>query len=234
MELCKGTYVVKEDRDGVESYSETFVPCCCDPSSSTCTIYGDPHVTTFDGSRVSLLRKPTEPVITAETKMEGDVWLVRSKTISIQGQYLPDESTRTENLYLKSVAAGGRWMNGNVLIVGALDQKVLWNGEEVLQQPGTTLELPGLIRVVHNANSTSVKDGSHRAALEISLPNSVNLKINRLRHHVNLQVDMPHASTGAQDGICGNFNGQAGDDELFMLTGPRDPKVLASETLFAA
>merc|ERR1712232_1451532 len=74
----------------------------------SCTVYGDPHVITFDGSH--------QDYYTC-----GEFWIVRSSTVKIQGSYgaLP----MTNGLAVtKAIAIGGPFLRGHKLIVQSLDK----------------------------------------------------------------------------------------------------------------
>merc|ERR1712087_1045271 len=76
-----------------------------------CKVYGDPHVTTFDGSHASFYS-------------QGEYWIVKSSEVWIQGRYLPTPVTNGLSV-MREIAIGGPFLNGedgskNILIISAL------------------------------------------------------------------------------------------------------------------
>merc|ERR1712013_727220 len=86
----------------------------------TCIGWGDPHLRTFDGMR-------------ADYYSSGDYYLVKSGSVSIQGQYLPTKFTNGLAV-TKMVAIGGPVLKGNKLIIGPL--AATWNGAPILHRVG--------------------------------------------------------------------------------------------------
>merc|ERR1719222_28964 len=86
------------------------------PPSKDCLVYGDPHITTFDGKH-------------ADYYTCGEYFLVKSSTVVIQGKFqaLP----MTNGLAVTTqVAVSGTAMKGNKLVVGPTF--VQYNGQPVL------------------------------------------------------------------------------------------------------
>jgi len=207
------------------------VPSC--PGSSTCTIVDDPHITVFDKAQVSLLSLgPMRG--TRSFKQEsrfGDIWLVKNKFVSIQAQYLPDEALAEKNLYVRAIAVGGPFVHGSKLIVGALDDAVTWDGSAVLEPPASRrgsatgisrFEVAGLLKASQSFDGQVVAE----------LPMNVTVTVRRKRAHVNVFIQMPPLE-GGQEGMCGNFNGHAGDDSLELLEGRSDLRVEPQASMFA-
>jgi len=207
-------------------------PSC--PGSATCTIVDDPHITVFDKAQVSLLSVGhTRGVASLKGDARfGDVWLVKNPVVSIQAQYLPDEALSEKNLYVKAVAVGGAFVRGSKLVIGALDGAVTWDGAAVLEPPtsrrGTAtgvsrFEVAGLLKASHSFDGQVIAE----------LPMNITLTVKRKRAHVNVFIQMPPLE-GGQEGMCGNFNGHAGDDSLELLDGRSDLRVEPKASLFVA
>merc|ERR1719254_30005 len=62
----------------------------------TCLVYGDPHINTFDGEH-------------ANYYTAGEYWIVRSATVSIQGQYAATAATNGLAV-TKKIAIGGPFL----------------------------------------------------------------------------------------------------------------------------
>merc|ERR1712039_384753 len=84
----------------------------------TCVVWGDPHILTFDRKRVDFYT-------------QGEYWIVKSATVSIQGLYRPTHATSGLSV-MKEIAFGGPFMKGHKLIVGAtaasFDGQVILSG----------------------------------------------------------------------------------------------------------
>merc|ERR550534_2124738 len=179
----------------------------------TCIGWGDPHLRTFDGKR-------------ADYYSSGDYYLVKSGPISIQAQYLPTKFTNGLAV-TKMVAIGGSVLKGNKLIIGPLT--ATWNGAPILGQLGSHFSQPGLLTVNYDASgalidTTGGVDASKKKIVHVKItdgsPEGLSVQVNRWtaspgNEYVNWKIDM-HARPG-QDGHCGNFNGNAGDDDRLAV-----------------
>jgi len=179
----------------------------------TCIGWGDPHLRTFDGMR-------------ADYYSSGDYYLVKSGPVSIQAQYLPTKFTNGLAV-TKMVAIGGPVLKGNKLIIGPLT--ATWNGAPILGQLGSHFSQPGLLTVNYDASgalidTTGGVDASKKQIVHIKItdgsPEGLSVQVNRWTaspgdEYVNWKIDM-HARPG-QDGHCGNFNGNAADDDRLAV-----------------
>jgi len=201
-----------------------------------CAIFDDQHVRVFDGFKISLLEKPQLPdmndhLIKLMTKASsGDMWLVKSDNVQIQVRYLPSKKHQ-HRVKVRSVAVGGAFLNGSKLIVEPLDGAITWNGDEILTEDESEFIGDGLISATRHNFSCMVEDMSRRhPGIDIKLPRGVKLTVNRQPQHVNVHISMPQLK-GGQEGLCGNNNGVASDDELELMIEKRPPTVAASESL---
>jgi len=180
----------------------------------------------FDASSVHMLKRL---IADGET---GDMWLVKSGKVSIQARYVRDDTLPEDNLFVGAVAVGGEFMNGNKLIIGALDDNVTYNGNEILGAQESKFEVSGLIKAERHVQARLVQNtDSINPGIDVELPEGVKLLINRQGHYINVQIKMPPAE-GGQDGFCGNFNGNGDDDSLEFIEA-RNPRVAESDSLFA-
>jgi len=224
--------------------------CNCEEcTDGTCTIADDPHINVFDGRQITLLQRQAhfdnKGTETMQTEMlqrlladgeEGDMWLIKSPTVSIQARYARDDTLVEENLFVKAIAVSGEFMKGNSekgnrLIVGDLDQGVTFNGLPILVAEQSDFEHNGIIKAKRHLDSSLVQNPAMvNPGIDVELPEGVKLLINRQRHYINVEVTMP-PSKGGQDGLCGNFNGD-GDDDSLELIEARNPRVASGESLF--
>jgi len=221
---------------------------CQTCADGTCTIADDPHITVFDGKLISLVQAGERHRL-ARGKFDassvqmlkrliadgetGDMWLVKSGKVSIQARYVRDDTLPEDNLFVGAVAVGGEFMNGNKLIIGALDDNVTYNGNEILGAQESKFEVSGLIKAERHVQARLVQNtDSINPGIDVELPEGVKLLINRQGHYINVQIKMPPAE-GGQDGFCGNFNGNGDDDSLDFIEA-RNPRVAESDSLFAS
>jgi len=204
----------------------------CGPGE--CSIADDPHVRVFDGRQISLLQDRKANVESMEDfflKNGLDVWVVNSGAVDIQARYSRDETLPEDNLFVHSLAIGGKLMQGNRLIVGPLNGTVTYNGEEILTEQESTFSPEGLFVARRHLDSKLVQNMEvSNPGLDIELPQNIKLTINRQPHYVNLFISMSPA-VGGQDGLCGNFNGDADDDSLEFIE-KRDIAVTAAQSMF--
>merc|ERR1719221_964067 len=82
----------------------------------TCSIYGDPHVVTYDGSH-------------SDFYSAGEYWIVKSDTVWIQGRYMPTPITHGLSV-TKELAIGGPFLKGHKLRISATE--ATWDGQPIL------------------------------------------------------------------------------------------------------
>lgn len=203
-----------------------------------CTIWGDPHVTIFDQkyNEVSLLNSLSSPDVPTNSTRHtnshaGDVWLVKNDQVHIQGRY--NLLMRTQNRpFLRSVAIGGPFLNGNTLIVepqemyltdvtGPLQKgRVLWNKQEILTnlQHDNQFSVNSLLSVSYSKHVPLVSNEAKQTlGVVIDLPLGVSMTVNRHKRVLGIKIDVQKPLNGTMDGECGNYNGNAGDDTAQMI-----------------
>merc|ERR1719242_1630473 len=98
-------------------------------ASGECTIWGDPHIRTFDGMR-------------SDYYSSGEYWIVKSPKLWIQGRYLPTKMTNGLAV-TKVLAIGGPMLkNGKLLISPTV---TTWNGAQILTGFPSTYSVPNLL-----------------------------------------------------------------------------------------
>mmetsp|Transcript_9120 Transcript_9120/g.20298 ORF Transcript_9120/g.20298 Transcript_9120/m.20298 type:complete len:372 (+) Transcript_9120:97-1212(+) len=203
--------------------------CCCD--SSSCTIYGDPHVKVFDQpdqATISLLAitgrasKPNQQAKHAGNAAAahsqkfgwGDFWLVKSEMVQIQARYrkvyYPKAKHPFNSTYLTGIAVGGPFLGGHTLLLAPRQKQVVWKAPEFREEilatyPTSFASRAGgePVKVKYHDKAKLVKDPSHFAVgMDIELPKCVSMTVNRWKKHLDVTLTMPpHA--GGPNGMDG-------------------------------
>mmetsp|Transcript_33213 Transcript_33213/g.98880 ORF Transcript_33213/g.98880 Transcript_33213/m.98880 type:complete len:471 (-) Transcript_33213:92-1504(-) len=178
----------------------------CPPPPRPCTIYGDPHIESFDLKR-------------ADYYTPGEYWLVKSSTVWIQGKYRATEMTNGLAA-TNEIGLGGPYLKGHKLIIGV--NSIMWDGQSIgggFDDLGFTWENqdPG-VRISCDDQGTVMQKGRSGKAfhvVRVHTPLNTNLEINRWREpgegeYLNAKISM--MPQPEQDGHCGNFNDLPEDD----------------------
>merc|ERR1712194_1003307 len=137
-------------------------------------------------------------------------YIVKSGVISIQGRYLPTKFTNGL-AGTKMVAIGGPLLKGNKLIIGPLT--ATWNGAPILGGFPSHFDQPGIVHVDYDNVGALVDTAMDAAKKKIVHVNRWTASAGN--EYVNWKVSM-HSRPG-QDGHCGNFNGNAADDDRMAV-----------------
>lgn len=184
--------------------------------TASCTLWGDPHIIPFDSSKASR--------VVAHVFMSGDFWLVKNSVVHIQGRYWSDR--RDGQSSTRAVAVGGPFLDKNRLVIEQQhDGKIYWNGHEILYKSPSSFTVPGLVKV------SSRMQGDRVYSIDAELPLGVRLEVNRHAHHINVKIIIGRLPGGV-DGHCGNFNGDARDDDTAHIKARFSTQVPGEELLF--
>lgn len=191
--------------------------CCSAPLGppKDCTVYGDPHINTFDGKH-------------ADYYTPGEYWIVKSDVVKIQGKYAPTPMTNGLAV-TKAIAISGGFLNNNKLIIGSLDMggnAFTYNGQPILAGfPSTFRDPQGLVNINYDRMGTTMQKGRTDKplhVLHITLPKGMSIQVNEWNEagegaYLNAKISMPQGMAPGMDGHCGNFNGNPADDARVMV-----------------
>jgi hypothetical protein len=201
----------------------------------TCKVFGDPHILGFDKGSVYVsenavkMHQPDQGVM--NNFISGDFWLVKSSLVHIQGRYEVSASSNRKGSFMTVLAVGGPFFRNHTLVVGKKDAKVFFDDEEILASLPSKYQNK-LMKASYHEDGKLVQDAKRTApAVDVQLPLHVKLMVNRGKNGVGVQIDMPRMSDG-QDGQCGNFNGNGGDDTEELIEQRIGTTISADELLF--
>jgi hypothetical protein len=149
----------------------------------------------------------------------GEYWIVKSSKVWIQGRYLPTRMT-SGLAVTKTLAIGGPLLKGRKLFISA--DSATCDGQPILTGFPSSFSMAGVAELSYNGQGTVLQKGRGGKALHIvhikindGTPEGIMIQVNRWMepgegHYINVRIVM-HAIPG-QDGHCGNFNGNPGDD----------------------
>jgi len=176
-----------------------------------CTVWGDPHIRTFDGLR-------------ADYYSPGEYWIVKSPDVSIQGRYLPTRMT-SGLAVTKVLAVGGPILKGNKLFINP--RAAFWNEDPILQAFPSDFSKPGLLQMRLDDVGEVLQKGRRgltKRIVHIKIVDGTSegllIQVNRWTQpsegdYINVKISM-HARTG-QDGHCGNFDGDSANDDRLKV-----------------
>jgi hypothetical protein len=180
-------------------------------------LWGDPHVITFD-------QQNDDKSQAISFYGDGDFEIVQSSTVEIQGRF---EGTKyTEGLAATNqIVVGGPFLSNTKIEVGTQESGILTvNGQAVIPSfPGTytgagfTITYTGQGRV-----PDVIPEGNEKRIVKMDLPDGVQVTVWQWSNYLDVEIKM--SKQPGQDGVCGNFNGNHGDDTpqaIFQRVGAR-------------
>lgn len=186
------------------------------PQKALCSLAGDPHILTFDGSWKQ--GQQWHPTVAP-----GHWWLVNTESgkIRVQATYGFCSSATC----LSGLAVSGSFIGRSKLIVQApcdfdiktrkclntdKTARITWNGQRV------TGVNEGGVSVTVSGNSVKVK-----------LPESMEIDVSMVHGNppgfMDARITMVQGSGGVQCGHCGNFDGNWQNDHAYAATGALKP-----------
>jgi len=166
----------------------------------SCTLWGDPHIFTFDHSRLVFYS-------------EGDFWIVKSPSLGVQGRFQATDWTKkndkTDYSSMTEIIVSGPLIQHHKVMVGAMEGgSIFCDGQTVLHNFGTAKCGDATVRF---DNAGQLVDSAmaflpHKV-VHIYLPNGVELQVNRWPNFINAKITMTPLEQ--QTGICGDFDGHS-------------------------
>jgi hypothetical protein len=206
--------------------------CCahggrgCAAKKALCTLWGDPHVIGFD-------QPNTDKNQAYSFYGDGDFFLVKSSTTVIQGRF---EGTRyTEGLAATNqIAVGGPFLHGHTIEVGTLDSGILTvDGQKVITGFPGSYSGAGF-SVTYDSNGALpdvIPEGNEKRVVHMHLPLEVKVTVFQWRNYLDVQIYMPQQR--GQDGVCGNFNQNQGDDTTRAIMARVGARVPAGQSILS-
>merc|ERR1712151_375523 len=200
-----------------------------------CTMWGDPHIRTFDNLSLTFSES-------------GTYSIVRSSRISIQGQYERIDFSDTERAggWMTSLNVSGSFLQGHTLSFkaghgAAAERGVFWDGVAILQglEHEVSLESDLVLATRQDdpvrswqrleqtdAQVDAQSPGRLIRSYDVALPLGVVLTVNTVdwtqRNNLDMLL-MMYPEPEGQSGHCGNFNGETGDDWIPTTTSSTQP-----------
>jgi len=190
--------------------------------SRDCTLWGDPHVKSFDGAFPEFLE-------------EGEQWIVKSDDISIQARYLATPFTNGPAA-THQIAIGGQFMDWAVLSVGPMDNgQITCSNLPILTQFPSEATCGGA--TVSYDSQGELVDGAQakldRHIVHFSFPaRGLHLEIFRWANHINVRVTLKVTPGMSVDGSCGNANNDQADDTKEAIVARIGARIPVDELLF--
>jgi len=186
-----------------------------------CKMWGDPHLYTFDGLMSSAAPNSGE----LDNYKTGDFWFVKASNVQIQGRTWADMAgEQWGKSSLRKVALTGSCTGGKVLIVEpvgwyAKTGRIRFDGKTIHEGNGPIEEYKD--EYVHIKPHTGQYDeyntlSTSAGSILITFPQdpSVEIFVMRAANYLDMMVSMKERV--GVSGICGNMNGDEGDDSVFM------------------
>jgi len=189
------------------------------PQKKDCTFWGDPHLITFDGARPSFYG-------------DGEYWIVKSDQVKIQGRYMGTAYTFGLAATNKVVVSGPFIQGHKIEVPNLEDGPILIDGKPALTSFGTVQV--GGAQITYDGNGELIDEATSvwaKKIVHMYLPGDIQMHVYRWSNYMDLKITMAPLA-GGQDGSCGNFNGDPGDDTTDAIFARIGARVAKQDLLF--
>jgi len=202
---------------------------CMPAAPKTCTLWGDPHIISFDQ-----IGQDKNQALSFYG--DGDFWLVKSAKVSIQGRF---EGTKyTEGLAATNqVVVGGAFLPGHKIEVGTRQSGIVTvDGQPVFTSfPGAPYRAAdGSFTVTYDTQGEVpdvIPEGNEKRIVHMSLPLGITVNVYQWSNYIDVTITM--SAQPGQDGVCGNFNGNHADDTTETIMQRVGARVRPAESLLS-
>merc|ERR1719215_2450823 len=135
---------------------------------------------------------------------------------------------------MNQIVVGGAFMHGHKIEVGTLDSGILTvNGQRVIAGfPGSYSGAGFSVRYDDQGEVPDVvPEGNDKRVVHMDLPLGVKVTVFQWKNYLDVQIEM--SKQPGHDGVCGNFNGNAGDDSTQSIMARVGARVRPSQTLLS-
>merc|ERR1719190_188538 len=194
--------------------------------AKVCTLWGDPHVITFD-------QVGTDKNQATSFYGDGDFYIVKSSTVVIQGRF---EGTKyTEGLAATNrIVVGGTFLHGHKIEVGTRESGVLTvDGQPVMTSFPSSYTGPGFTLRYNDRGEVPdvIPEGNEKRIVHMDLPLGVRVSVYQWDNYMDVKIVM--TKQPGHDGVCGNFNANMGDDTTQAIIARIGARVPPSENLLS-
>jgi hypothetical protein len=208
---------------------KTFRKGCVLPAK-LCTLWGDPHIIAFD--------QPNQDKRSASSFYgDGDFWLVKSSTISIQARF---EGTKyTEGLAATNqIVVSGSFIGGHKIEVGTRESGIVTvDGRAIFASFPASSPFRGAggsFTVSYDAQPEVpdvVPEGNEKRVVSIALPHGIRVTVFQWSNYIDVTIKM--SPQPGQDGVCGNFNGNQADDTTQAIMSRIGARIHSGQSLLS-
>merc|ERR1712060_607366 len=132
-----------------------------------------------------------------------------------------------------AIAVGGAFLRGHVIVVGSMESGIFTVDNQPVLPTFGTYSIGGFATVTYNAEGQLVDAAAgvwSKHVVHMALPLGVQVTVFRWKNYIDLRIRMPRQPD--QDGACGNWNGNPGDDSTMAIQGRVGVRVGPGELLF--
>jgi len=185
-----------------------------------CTVWGDPHIISFDGQSLEYKSNGTVSLVESGDDEVDDLISIWADMRTTDWDAVHNSGwTSTYKLYIT-----GTFIQDNFLIVPSSEnnQQLTWNDVPELTYAGSTWAMPnglGTMDYKPPIRSKQIdQDRADRPVGQIFMTFTkfpIAIQVDRYEQNIDVRINMvPGPKPPGQTGLCGNFNGDKNDDTV--------------------